>query len=156
MEKIKVYGAIDIGASGAIALTDGKQIREIIKNDSTDSDMTDFLERVKQEYDIMYMILENVHSMPKQGVSSSFKFGESKGFLRGLVVAHKIRFREVTPQTWMKSFGIKSGDSASKTEHKNKLKDLAQRTYPNIKITLATADAILLAHYCYLQHKDLV
>ena len=35
----------------------------------------------------------------------------------------------------------------AKTEWKNKLKGLAQRLYPREKVTLNTADAILLAHY---------
>ena len=34
-------------------------------------------------------VLENVHSMPKQGVSSSFCFGEGKGIWEGILAALK-------------------------------------------------------------------
>jgi len=92
--------------------------------------------------------IERVHSMPGQGVASSFKFGRNYGFLRGLLIANKIPFEEVTPRTWQKGLGIKAKDkSESKTQFKNRLKGKAQQLFPHLKITLATADAILIAEY---------
>ena len=155
MQKQNVYCGIDVGASGAIAITDGRTILASITNDATDADLSAFIEENKEKFNIIKCLIENVHSMPKQGVSSSFKFGESKGFLRGLLVAHKIPFEEVTPQKWMKHFNLAGKGFDTKTEHKNNLKNYAQRLYPNIKITLKTADAILLSHYSFLFNKDL-
>ena len=51
----------------------------------------------------------------------------------------------------MKFYGAMPPD---KRKRKNYLKQLAQQLYPNIKITLATSDAILLAHY--LQQTDVM
>lgn len=154
MEKKQVYMAIDVGGSGAIAITDGREILSFIKNDSTDADISDYIAESKENYDVVKCIIENVHSMPKQGVSSSFKFGESKGFLRGLIVAHKIPFEEVSPQKWMKHFSLSGKGFDSKTEHKNNLKNYAQRLYPNTKMTLAICDAVLLAHYCFIHNSN--
>jgi hypothetical protein len=54
----------------------------------------------------------------------------------------------VRPQTWQKNLGIgTSRTCASKTEWKNKLKALAQRKFPDAKVTLATADALLILDY---------
>lgn len=88
-----------------------------------------------------FAVIERVHSMPKQGVASSFKFGQSYGFLRGCLIASGIPFEEVTPQRWQKELGCLSrGD-------KNVTKARAQQLFPSLKITHATADALLLAEY---------
>ena len=89
-------------------------------------------------------IIEKVHSMPKQGVKSVFTFGEGYGKWLGILAAHKIPYTQVTPQKWMKHYGSLSKD---KKERKNQLKHLAQQRFPEVKITLATSDAILLANY---------
>jgi len=74
-------------------------------------------------------------------VSSTFKFGQSYGFLRGVLIASEIRFVEVRPQEWQKAMGCLSrGD-------KNVTKAKAQQLWPAQKITHATADALLLAEY---------
>lgn len=95
-----------------------------------------------------FAVIERVHSMPKQGVASSFKFGRSYGFLRGCLIASGVPFEEVTPQAWQKELGCLSrGD-------KNVTKARAQQLFPSLKITHATADALLLAEYAQrLWHK---
>ena len=82
--------------------------------------------------------------MPKQGVKSVFTFGEGYGKWLGILAAHKIPYTQVTPKKWQKHYGALSKE---KKERKNQLKHLAQQRFPEIKITLATADAILLANY---------
>ena len=89
-----------------------------------------------------FAYLELVHSMPKQGVSSSFKFGDHYGFLRGLLVAYKIPFALVPAHKWQRAMGcLTHGD-------KNISKQKAQQLFPQVKITHATADALLIAEYC--------
>jgi crossover junction endodeoxyribonuclease RuvC len=88
-----------------------------------------------------FAIIEKVHSMPKQGVASSFKFGQSYGFLRGCLVASGIPFEEVSPQVWQKELGcLSKGD-------KNVTKARAQSLFPQLRITHATADALLICEY---------
>ena len=89
-------------------------------------------------------VIELVHSMPKQGVKSVFTFGEGYGKWLGILAAHKIPYIQVTPQKWMRFYGNLPKE---KKDRKNQLKHLAQQRFPEIKITLATADAILLANY---------
>lgn len=89
----------------------------------------------------MRACIESVHSMPKQGVASSFKFGQSFGFLRGLLTGLKIPYTLVTPQKWQKEMQcLTHGD-------KNVSKAAAQRRWPNHKWTHAIADAALIAEY---------
>ena len=63
--------------------------------------------------------------------------------------ALEIPTTKVTPAKWMKHYSNQVGTSKglSKTEWKNKLKGLAQMLYPSVKVTLNTADAILIANY---------
>lgn len=85
----------------------------------------------------------------KQPGSAAFKFGQSYGTLRMALVAAGIPFKAVRPQEWQRGLGIEpKRKSESKVEWKNRLKCEAERLYPRYKMTLATADAFLLAHFC--------
>jgi hypothetical protein len=57
-------------------------------------------------------VVEIVHAMPKQGVSSSFNFGVSYGMALGIIGALKIPVVSVSPTKWKKYFGL----SADKEE----------------------------------------
>jgi Holliday junction resolvasome RuvABC endonuclease subunit len=79
--------------------------------------------------------------MPRQGVSSTFKFGTSYGFLRGVLVALEVPFEAVTPAKWQRSMScLTKGD-------KNVTKARAQELFPEVKVTHAIADALLIAEY---------
>jgi hypothetical protein len=136
------YIGIDPGYSGGMALLSADGVLwAACKCDMTESDVADKLRRWTSGPHPCKAVIEKVHSMPKQGVSSSFKFGMSYGFLRGLLVGLKIPFEEVSPQRWQKYMQcLTHGD-------KNVSKAKAQQLFPSVKITHATADAILLAEY---------
>jgi hypothetical protein len=88
--------------------------------------------------------------------SAMFNFGMSYGGLRAFVIALGVpeeRFDDVTPQVWMSRLGLPPRKkSQSKTEWKNQLKSVAQALYPETKITLATADAVLIAEYARIRY----
>ena len=42
--------------------------------------------------------------MPKQGVTSMFRFWENFGFIQGLLTAYSIPYELVTPGKWKKAF----------------------------------------------------
>lgn len=90
-------------------------------------------------------VMEKVSAMPKQGVASTFKFGDNTGFLRGVVMGNGIPLELVLPATWQK--GLMLPKVPTKTKHKANLKDVAARVYPGHKWTLATCDAFLIARW---------
>lgn len=55
------------------------------------------------EIDASMVFVEKVHSMPKQGVASSFKFGWGCGALEGVLTALGYPYQLVTPQRWKKA-----------------------------------------------------
>lgn len=134
-----IYLGVDPGASGAIVgIWPGGSIQHV-RNDGTEKDVSEWLADVAGEK--CYATLEQVGAMPKQGVSSTFKFGRSYGFLRGLLIAHRVPFETVTPAKWQGFLGCRSkGD-------KNVTKAKAQELFPLNKWTHRTADAVLLAEY---------
>ena len=90
-------------------------------------------------------VIEKVHSMPGQGVASTFKFGMNYGQWIGILTALQIPYEMITPQKWMKHYGSMPKD---KNERKYYIKAMAKALYPKSgRITLATSDAILIAHY---------
>jgi crossover junction endodeoxyribonuclease RuvC len=134
-----IYIGIDPGKSGAIAIAKGSDWT-VIRLNQTEHDIAGQLSQAMGFPSIA--VVEKVHSSPQMGVKSAFTFGESFGFLKGLLAAYSIPYSLVTPQVWQKRMGcMTKGD-------KNVTKQAAQRRWPGEKITHADADARLLAEYC--------
>lgn len=130
---------IDPGQSGGIAILYDAGGILVSKMPETERDIFDLLFERDQASPTVF--LESVHSMPGQGVSSSFKFGRAYGFLRGIITALKYPLHDVTPQKWQKALSCLTGGD------KNVSKQRAQQLFPQLKITHATADALLIAEY---------
>ena len=79
--------------------------------------------------------------------SAMFKFGRGYGFLLGACAALCVPVELVTPQRWQKGMaaGVRAG--LSKPEWKRKLKAQAERLFPGHRVTLATADALLILEW---------
>jgi crossover junction endodeoxyribonuclease RuvC len=140
-----VWIGIDPGVSGAcVALSRGRDfLVHQCRGDDTLTDRLEFLKKMRL-VGHCYAIIEEVHSMPKQGVKSTFTFGRNVGQWDGLLTAAAIPYRFVTPLTWMKLLRCQShGD-------KNITKAAAQRLFPSQTITHRNADAFLIAEYCHM------
>lgn len=70
------------------------------------------------------------------------------GKLLAFLIAAGIPYEIVPPQRWQKGLGIPGRrKDEGKPAWKRRLLQYAQRLYPDMKVTLATADALLLATY---------
>jgi hypothetical protein len=144
--KYEITIGVDPGANGGIAwiTSDGKACVE--KMPDTLQDLWELVESIGFEapdftpYQIKAYI-EQVSSSPQMGVVSAFSFGRGYGNLEMALTAAGISFERVRPQVWQKALGcMTKGD-------KNVSKRKAQELFPDRKITHATADALLIAHY---------
>jgi hypothetical protein len=133
------YIGIDPGKSGAIACLSMRE-PEVFKLDNTERDIWEFLSGLACEGNTQ-AVIENVHSMPGQGVASSFKFGMSFGMLRGMLIASEMPFELVTPRKWQGYMGCLSGGDKKVTRAK------AQELFPKTKVFHWNADALLIAEY---------
>jgi hypothetical protein len=101
------------------------------------------------------VFIEKVGSMPKDRKQGTFQFGKNTGEIYGILKAKGInlqnkRLIEVSPQTWQRHFNL-GAKFPSKTARKNAHKALAQKLFPQVKVTLDIADALLIATYGYDQ-----
>jgi Holliday junction resolvasome RuvABC endonuclease subunit len=90
--------------------------------------------------------IENVGSMPDQGVASSFRFGRAAGALEATVACAGVPITLVAPVTWKKMFMLQGPD-------KEQARVLAIQRFPLMAGQLARkkdhqrAEALLIAYY---------
>lgn len=148
--KEKAYIGIDPGKTGAAALIAKRYTGEEY------IDIIDYLEPIAltqeikewaETYNIVLAVVEKVHSMPGQGVVSSFNFGVNFGIWRGILSALQIPHVFIPPQVWQKGL-------FSKTDGYNKKRGLSvvRRLYPGSQFFKLEkhhnrADALLMARY---------
>lgn len=147
----KIIIGIDPGLAGGIAILDAGRITTY-NMPETYPDIYNFLKSTKITYgnDDVLAVLEDVgHGMPGQSSKATAVFARHNGHLEMALYALGIRTVRVTPQKWMKHYSNQVGKSKDmeKREWKNKLKGLAQQMFPTEKVTLKSADAILIANY---------
>ncbi len=97
----------------------------------------------------MFCVLEKVHSMPQQGVKSTFNFGTSFGYIKGVLEAFGIPYQEVPPQAWKKEFNLIGTDKKASIA-------CAKRLFPNVNLlptersrveSDGMAESLLMAEY---------
>ncbi len=90
----------------------------------------------------MHVFVEQVHSMPHQGVASCFTFGMGYGGIQGILAALEIPFTLVTPQKWKKHFSLIGKDKKMSIP-------VAQQHFPSLEIGRkdGRADALLIAEF---------
>lgn len=167
----KVFLGIDPGASGGFAVLSSSGKVTTWKMPATKKEVWDMLqwEAVGQLSGIRHFAaIEKVGGYMGRGVgergggaangSAMFKFGMSYGSLRMALIAAGIPFEEVPPAVWQRGLGIpprkREGKKVveSKSAFKSRLKQKAQQLFPSEKVTLATADALLIAEFCRRKH----
>lgn len=136
-----VYCGVDPGKSGGIAWITGDSVTAL-KMPDTERDIFVIFKAISEMQGEKFCLIERVHAMPGQGVTSMFNFGMGYGALRMAVLASGIPFEGVTPQAWMKGLGCLTGGD------KQVSKERAQNLFPKIKVTNYVADALLLAEFC--------
>jgi Holliday junction resolvasome RuvABC endonuclease subunit len=99
--------------------------------------------------DIEVAAVEHVHAMPRQGVSSTFKFGCSYGVVLGVLAALEVPVVHVPPTVWTRHHHLGS----DKDEHRRR----CMETFPSVadlwrrKKDDGRADATLIALWAMAQ-----
>lgn len=122
----RIILGVDPGASGALALYRPDRPGEIEVFDAPLADGqidAACLGRQLRDLAPTEAVIERVSAMPKQGVSSTFKFGMAYGVVLGVVAAFGIPIRLVTPAKWKGHYRLTSDKEASRA--------FAIRTWPS-------------------------
>ena len=103
--KRDLYIGIDPGANGYLCQWDGSRytwypLREDRNSKGVNPAVLDTLQAASAQNSIV--CIEQVHSMPLQGVASTFTFGFNVGYIEGVVAAFKLPICKVTPTKWQR------------------------------------------------------
>jgi hypothetical protein len=145
---------VDPGKNGGIAWTDGADFGAVRMPEGDDAihnqivDLLDGYDVVAFIEKLPYYVPMPMNSVPLvTQVSSTAKLHENCGLLRGILVAAGATIHEVPPQVWQTPLDIGKKRGQPGSVWKNKLKAAAQERFPDMKVTLANADALLILHY---------
>lgn len=141
-----IYIGIDPGKKGAYAFVDDYGARVYPWDDNR------FIEDVRvHRGEKCIAAVEKVGAMPGQGTVSMFSFGQSFGFILGVLTAFGIPYQLVPPRKWKAEYGLLNTQKQASV-------DVAKRLFPEVsflptercrKESDGMSDSLLLA--CYAQ-----
>lgn len=139
-----IWIGIDPGAKGAMGFI-SSGVTNVIPYDPSAYILT--LKAFKNA-DECICCIEDVHSLPREGVTSAHRFGRTVGWLYGVLDAIGIPYQPITPQKWKKEFGLTSDKAQSVEVCKRLFPDVnLKRTERSKKDDDNCAEACLLALY---------
>lgn len=143
---------VDPGMEGALAYVDHGHLLDVVDMPAVGGDIsTALLTQMVRMHHVDWGAVEKVHSMPKQGVSTTFKFGMAYGMVRAAVGGLLVPMEEPTPNVWKKSFNLDAD--------KEKSRALALKLFPDRaelfknKKDHGHAEAALIALWCERLHE---
>lgn len=144
---------IDPGQTGGLALVSAKgELLDVQRMPVYDAEVSGLLLSAllhdwrDMSQDACRVVIEQVNSMPGQGVSSTFKFGKSFGIALGVVQALGLPMERVRPQQWKQMFTLIGKDKdASRGKATEIWPSMAERW--SRKADNGLTDAALLAEY---------
>ena len=142
----KVIG-IDPGKGGGISVVEGGEVKAY-KCPKTVEDMAVLFSIICADTPKhkIYAVMERVWARPNNARSRAFAYAVNYGSLLVVMASNEVDCNPVLPITWMQHFGCPK--ALKKDKRKRWLKDKAKELCPYIKkVTLITADSILIAKY---------
>ena len=144
----KKYIGIDPGKSGGIMVIDETGEATAYKCPEKVLDMSILFKLIigHTAPDNVELLMERVWARPGNAVRAAFTYGVNYGQWLGIAASHEIKMYTVLPNNWIKWVGCPKALPVA--DRKRWLKAKAKELYPELnKVTLATADAILITHY---------
>lgn len=147
-----VIVGIDPGLKGGLAVLFLSAVGGVIDSGVISYDIEAYCQMIalaKSNYLSPIVAIEQVHSMPKQGVASTFKFGEQFGILKGLCMGLGVKFITITPQEWKRGMGLLHQDKGASIA-------LAKKLFPGANLRPSArcrkdsdgmAESLLIAEY---------
>lgn len=116
-----IWIGVDPGAKGGWAITDGQTVEVYPWDDQK------FVESMEEAVKISKCVaaVEKVGARPGQGVTSMFSFGQSFGFILGVLTAFGIGYQLVSPMKWKSEFGLLHTDKRASVY-------VAKRMFPRV------------------------
>ena len=146
---MSIYIGLDPGKKGAMAImgysntTGERYMMKIIPFDPQE-----YIKTLKQ-FNGATVCIEQVHSLPREGVKSVWSFGQNYGWITGVLDAFGIPYQAVPPNKWKREYSLLKADKKQSIE-------VCHRLFPNVSLKRTArckkdddncADALLLCEY---------
>lgn len=146
-----IFAAIDPGAVHAAIAVFHDHTPVFVDDIRTVNGMLDStaFAHALEDMKVAHMVVENVHAMPLQGLSSTFKFGMGVGIIHGVAGALRLPLTLVTPRQWKAYHAL--------TSDKEQARALAIRKWPehnrrlDRKKDADRAEALLIGDWYYVR-----
>lgn len=139
-----IYVGIDPGLSGGIGVVGA----EPIAYPYTSKNLITLLKKLRYDNQSVKVYVEEVHSMPQQGVKSMFTFGKGFGTILGILEALEFKYELVKPQTWKTHVGVTADKRTSVKRAQELFPDVSLLPTPRCRVPAdGMAEALLIAYY---------
>lgn len=151
--KIDCILGIDPGAQGGIAVYIPGQHAKTVKMPKDVRDLRDFFQYYAENYRPM-AFLEKLSVRPddvKDNPGKIYRIQQMLAnfeHLKVLLESAGIPYVLVHPISWQTKLKLRiKGQHEEKAERKRRYKEVAEKNYPEVKVTLWNADALLIMHF---------
>lgn len=151
-----IYVGIDPGKSGGFAWYEGEEIQSC-PMPTTELDLWHLIQSISK-LGTVNCLIENVHSMPRDGRAAAFTFGEGFGSLKAFCCAAEYRRRFLVPRSWQAYLRIPpKRKTESPAKFKDRLLERAHEEFPDFDlwrqprtkgVQKSVCDAMLIALVC--------
>ena len=136
--------AVDPGVNGGIAWWDVDQGAQAIRMPETDGDILATFRGLRAAGARRIVMELPAKAIFGAGHSSLAVLHRNVGFIQGVAMTLGFELHLLPPQKWLASLSLKKRPGEEQRHWKNRLKEEAQRRFPNLRVTLNTADALLI------------
>lgn len=152
--KIETILAIDPGASGGLALYGNGKV-SVAKMPKDLGELKQYFEHLTETYTNIVCFIERVSGYRGDNDAPGKWYGIDKMLanfteLKTSLKFHDIPFIEVHPATWQAGLRLRV-KGEDKKARKNRYKDFAEKTYPEIKTNLWNADALCILQFARIK-----
>jgi hypothetical protein len=136
--------AVDPGVNGGIAWWDVDQGAQAIRMPETDGDILATFRGLRAAGARRIVMELPAKAIFGAGHSSLAVLHRNVGFIQGVAMTLGFELHLLPPQKWLARLSLKKRPGEEQRHWKNRLKEEAQRRFPNLRVTLNTADALLI------------
>jgi len=156
--KINCVIGIDPGKNGGIAVYIPGQLAKAVKMPKDVADLRDLLGYYAENYNPI-VFLEKLSVRPDDVAVQGEKPKMGKIYriqtmmanyehLRAIIETTGVPYVLTHPMTWQTKLKLRiHGQKEEKADRKRRYRDVAEQLYPNVKVVLWNADALLLMHF---------
>jgi hypothetical protein len=119
----------------------------------TQSDIVSELKTLREREPQCVAVIEELQRFSPAPAAKMAVYAESYGVIKGALLALGFRIHTVRSQRWQADLALGKKGDMKQPEWKRKLKERAQQLFPGHKMTLQSADALLILEWARVKMK---